>query len=398
MKQNLKNMSGVPIRSWCQDPGPLTMTQAENLARHPRIFSHVALMPDCHPGYGMPIGGVAAFRDAVVPNAVGVDIGCGMCALATDSKGKPDKTLLQHMIARIQKRIPTGFNRHKSAQHWDGLEEYREKLSRKPGWMGKESLLIAAQSLGTLGGGNHFIEIQVDREDRVWAMIHSGSRNLGKTIAEYYHREALKQNRKETIVLPSEDLAFLDVHCAKGKDYIRDMSFALAFAGENRRRMMHTLKAILADTLGCGFENEVNIHHNYAAEETHFGYRVWVHRKGATAAHKGIRGIIPGSMGSPSYIVEGLGNPDSFCSCAHGAGRVMGRNEACRKLDAADVARSMQGIVHGDFPKIRKGPLKGMYDFGEAPGAYKDIDTVMACQSDLVTVLTRLQPLAVVKG
>ncbi|TWI77253.1 tRNA-splicing ligase RtcB [Desulfobotulus alkaliphilus] len=393
-----RKASGIPLRSWCQDPEDLAMEQAENLCRHPRAFHHIALMPDCHPGYGMPIGGVAAFRNAIIPNAVGVDIGCGMGAAMSDFTGQPERKTLVKITETITSCIPAGFNRHKQDQKWEGFDSFLENLSGKPGWLGKDTLSIARQSLGTLGGGNHFIEIQKDGEDRIWVMLHSGSRNLGKTIAEYHHRKALAENRKDGIVLPSEDLAFFDTDSARGMAYIRDMHFALNFAKENRRRMMDIVKKILGDTLGCSFLQEINIHHNYAAEENHFGCRVWVHRKGATSAQKGEKGIIPGSMGSPSYIVEGLGNPESFCSCSHGAGRVMGRNEACRKLDAAAVAASMKGIVHGGFPTMKKGNLRGKQDFGEAPGAYKDIDTVMAAQADLVKILVKLQPLAVVKG
>lgn len=390
--------SGIPIRSWCPDPDALALEQAENLSRHPRVFGHIALMPDCHAGYGMPIGGVVALRNALIPNAVGVDIGCGMCALSTDFQGKPDKKTLETLTLLLRQRIPSGFERHKMAQRWKGMEDYAQNLEQTPGWMKKDTLHVAAQSLGTLGGGNHFIEIQSDAEGRLWAMLHSGSRNLGKTIAEYYHQQALRENQREKIVLPSEDLAFLDAERPKGQDYIRDMNFALDFARENRRRMMQVVKEVLEDVLHCSFGEEVNIHHNYAAKERHFETEVWLHRKGATSAKKGEKGIIPGSMGAPSYLVEGLGNPDSFCSCSHGAGRIMGRNEACRILSPASVAASMKGIVHSPFPKLTRGTLRGHTDFGEAPGAYKDIDLVMEQQKDLIRIRVRLSPLAVVKG
>ncbi|MDY0161808.1 RtcB family protein [Desulfobotulus sp.] len=390
--------NGIPILSWCPDPDPLAMAQAENLSRHPRVMGHIALMPDCHAGYGMPIGGVVAVRNALIPNAVGVDIGCGMCALATDFQEIPEKKTLETITRLLFSRIPTGFDRHRMAQRWKGMEDYAQALSRTPGWMKKDTLHIAAQSLGTLGGGNHFIEIQCDTQNRIWAMIHSGSRNLGKTIAEFYHHQALRENQREKILLPSEDLAFLDADTAKGRDYIRDMTFALDFARENRKRMMLVVKEVLGEVLGCGFGEEVNIHHNYAAKERHLGAEVWIHRKGATSARQGEKGIIPGSMGTSSYIVEGLGNPDAFFSCSHGAGRTMGRNEACRMLSPEAVADSMRGIVHAPFPRIQKGSLRGRTDFGEAPGAYKDIDLVMEQQRDLIRILVRLRPLAVVKG
>lgn len=250
-----------------------------------------------------------------------------------------------------------------------------------------------------LGGGNHFIEIQAGDDGFVWLMLHSGSRHLGNTIAKFYHGQALELNKLWASDIPCNDLAFLPADSSPGQEYIRDMNFALRYAQENRARMMAEFMNVFSSVFRrANFAAPVNIHHNYAVLENHFGKDVWVHRKGATSAKAGEIGIIPGSMGAPSYIVEGLGNPDAFMSCSHGAGRVMGRKEASRILTPESCDRAMEGIVYERWNKIRRGRGKGMYDLGEAPQAYKDIHMVMDAQRDLVKPKVMLRPLGVVKG
>lgn len=390
----------VPIKSWCGDVEEIAMAQASDLARHPAVFRHVSLMPDCHPGYGMPIGGVIACEDAVIPNAVGVDIGCGMGAVQTTvSASEATRERLREAVTLVKEQVPCGEGKaHRKAQSWEGfaenIDDYRER-----DWFSDHVKDLASRNLGTLGGGNHFIEIQKGDDGLVWLMIHSGSRHLGNVIARFYHALSLELNRSWKSDLPNEDLAFLPVESPEGQRYIHDMNFALRYAKENRRRIMDRFMECFASVFsGAEFQKPVNIHHNYASLENHFGKNVWVHRKGATSARKKEIGIIPGSMGTPSYIVEGLGNPESFMSCSHGAGRVMGRKQASRSLTTEVCDKAMEGIVFDRWHKIRRGKEKGLYDLGEAPQAYKDIDTVIASELDLITPVVKLEPLGVVKG
>lgn len=379
----------IPIKSWCDPIDDNALAQAMNLARHPAMVHHVALMPDCHQGYGMPIGGVIACRDVVIPNAVGVDIGCGMCALKTDFPADDLTTeAIKSIMGKIREVIPVGFKRHAQPQPWD-------RWSDAPAIPVVERELEKAKcQLGTLGGGNHFVEIQSGDDGAVWLMIHSGSRNFGKQIADVYHRKAQALCRTWHVDLPHKDLAFLPVDTPEAEAYIAAMNYALDFAAENRRLMMARAARCVARVIDCGFEAEVNIHHNYAAREHHYGENVWIHRKGATAARAQQMGIIPGSMGTPSYIVEGLDNPESFASCSHGAGRKMGRAQASRTLTREACDRAMAGIVFGRWGKDRKGRT----DFGEAPQAYKDIEDVIVAQRDLIRPLVKLKPLGVIKG
>ena len=405
-KKNISNLAKVPIKSWCKKIEPGAMEQAINLAMHPSVFSHVALMPDCHVGYGMPIGGVIACESSVIPNAVGVDIGCGMGAVKTSVKASSleDKRKIRSIVDAIKLRIPIGEGHgHKISQDWAGFTEFELLVGqKKPVWLTQEGLNRDKKNLGTLGGGNHFIEIQASDEGDVWLMLHSGSRNLGYRVASYYHKLAQQLNAKWHAKIPSSDLAFLPVDSKEGQNYIRDMQFSLAYARENRRRMMQIFKEVFAEFfLDVEFIDEINIHHNYAALEKHFGKKVWVHRKGATSAQKGEMGIIPGSMGASSYIVQGLGNPDSFASCSHGAGRKLGRTQASRQLSLDECNKSMEGIVYDRWHKYRgrsKQKAEIKYDFGEAPQAYKDIDAVIKSELDLVNPVVKLRPLGVIKG
>ncbi|MDR2518125.1 MAG: RtcB family protein [Spirochaetaceae bacterium] len=394
--------NAIPIRSWCADIDETTRTQARNLANHPVVKEHVSLMPDAHGGYGMPIGGVIACDNAVIPNAVGVDIGCGMAAVQTSLEAGAfyDKACLRRLTEAIKARIPVGEGKHrKDPIPWDGFDLWRGGFSSDPpAWWSEAKELLDRCNLGTLGGGNHFIEIQEGQDRQVWLMLHSGSRNLGMRVASHYHKEARSITGAG---LPDPDLAYLPADSLLGAAYIRDMGHALSYAKENRRLMMLGLKEIFADFFPeAAFLAEINIHHNYAARETHGGASYWIHRKGATSAGKGEAGIIPGSMGTFSYIVEGLGNPQSFMSCSHGAGRKMSRSAANKQLTLEACEQAMGDVVYDrfGFSRSRGEGGKKSRDFSEAPQAYKDIEAVIEAERDLVEPKVRLRPLAVVKG
>jgi tRNA-splicing ligase RtcB len=375
----------VPVKLWLEDIEEGALKQAMNLARLDFAYRHIAVMPDAHSGYGMPIGGVLAAREHIIPNAVGVDIGCGMCALRTSLREALPETL-RDVMAAMRRVIPLGFDHHKDLQSWSGFDRAPDvRIIR-------QELKSARYQLGTLGGGNHFLEIQAGSDGFVWIMVHSGSRNFGLKIAKEYHEKAAALCRKKNIQLPDRDLAFLPMESREALEYMEAMSFALDFARENRFRMIEAIKSVFRENFpGVEFGETINIHHNYAAVERHFGAQCIVHRKGATSAFGGQTGIIPGSQGSRSYIVSGKGNPESFMSCSHGAGRRMGRKQAQRELDLQAEKRKLeeQGILHS---------LRGVGDLDEAAGAYKDIETVMKNQRDLVEILVKLRPLAVVKG
>lgn len=393
----------LDIASWCPDIEPSAMEQAINLANHP-VITHVALMPDSHFGFGVPIGSVIACKNAVIPNAVGVDIGCGMSAVKTniiaDAITKP---MLRSIINTVKACVPMGEGHaHKDPQEWHGFNSlyYDESINK--------SLELAKKNLGTLGGGNHFIELQKDENGFLWIMLHSGSRNIGHKIATHYHKIAIDFNRLWHSNIPCEDLAFLPINSLYGEDYINDMNFALDYAKESRHRMMECTKKIIDNELkgACGtiyFDKAINIHHNYAALENHMGKNRWVHRKGATSAREGEIGIIPGSMGTSSYIVKGRGDLMSLTSCSHGAGRTMSRTDASKTLSREECDESMEGIVWDGFKRWKgRGKKKKAgapkYDLSEAPGAYKDIDSVMENQKDLVEIVHKLEPIAVLKG
>jgi tRNA-splicing ligase RtcB len=400
----------VAIKSWCEPVDESAMEQAVNLANHPVVDRHVALMPDCHTGYGMPIGGVIACLNAVIPNAVGVDIGCGMAAVETDypvESLKGDKAKVRAILDDIKQRVPVGEGKaHKTPRSWDRMDGFFAELEGmgSPGWLTDDVRKLAYCNLGTLGGGNHFIEIQESQTGKLWMMLHSGSRNLGHQVASFYHKLAQGLNEKWHSALPSADLAFLPADSEEGGKYTRDMGFAMEYAAENRARMMACFKEVVSAHLeGFEFLREINIHHNYAALENHFGKNRWIHRKGATSAKEGQLGIIPGSMGTPSYIVAGLGNHESFQSCSHGAGRTMGRMQASRSLTLEACDQAMGDVVYDRWKTVKKRGKKKengerLLDFGEAPLAYKDIDAVIEAQTDLVQPLVKLHPIGVLKG
>ena len=388
----VKIINNRPVKIWTNDVEESAMRQIENLTTLPFLHHHVAIMPDVHTGMGMPIGGVLACDGAVIPNAVGVDIGCGMCAVKTNWKVEdlPPHVIRKEIMKGIRARIPLGMDHHKEAQDAKYLPQGHniDKME-----IVKRRQISILHEVGTLGGGNHFIELQKDEEGNLWIMIHSGSRNLGKQVGDYYNKIAASLNEKwHSVVSPEIRLPFLPHGTREFGAYWNDMKYCIDFALCNRRLMMERIQEVIADSLkGMEFEPMINIAHNYAAFEHHFDKDVIVHRKGATLAREGVIGIIPGSQGTASYIVEGLGNPDSFCSCSHGAGRVLSRKAAIKTLDMDAEVRNLEakGIIHA---------IRCQDDMQEASGAYKDIDTVIANESDLVKVKTKLLPIAVIKG
>ena len=390
--EKVEIINNRPVKIWTDNVEESAMRQIENLTTLPFLFHHLAIMPDVHAGMGMPIGGVLACVDAVIPNAVGVDIGCGMCAVKTNwSVDDITAEVLRKQIMRgIRKRIPLGKDHHKERQDERYLPQGHDIDSLH---VVKAQHISAQRQIGTLGGGNHFIELQRDEDGMLWIMIHSGSRNLGKQVGDHYNKLATMLNERwHSSVTADLRLAFLPLRTQEFNDYWAEMQYCVDFALCNRRLMMERIQEVLADALaGIEFEPMINIAHNYAAWEHHFGKNVIVHRKGATLAREGVVGIIPGSQGTASYIVEGLGNPESFNSCSHGAGRLMSRTAAVNTLSLEDEVKRLddQGIVHA---------IRSKHDLEEAAGAYKDIDQVIAFETDLVKVTTKLLPVAVIKG
>lgn len=388
----VKIINNRPVKIWTNDVEETAMRQIENLTTLPFLHHHLAIMPDVHAGIGMPIGGVLACDGAVIPNAVGVDIGCGMCAVKTNWKMEdlPAHVIRKEIMKGIRARIPLGMEHHKEAQDAKYLPQGHDIDKMEIVKRRQHSIL---HEVGTLGGGNHFIELQKDEEGNLWIMIHSGSRNLGKQVGDYYNKIAASLNEKwHSVVSPEIRLPFLPHGTREFGAYWNEMKYCIDFALCNRRLMMERIQEVIADSLkGIEFEPMINIAHNYAAFEHHFGKDVIVHRKGATLAREGVIGIIPGSQGTASYIVKGLGNPDSFCSCSHGAGRVLSRKAAIHTLDIKAEVKNLEakGIIHA---------IRCQDDMQEASGAYKDIDTVIANESDLVKLKTKLLPIAVIKG
>jgi len=378
----------VPILVWGSEVDDATLAQARNLANLPFAFRHVALMADAHVGYGMPIGGVLATEGQVLPHAVGLDIGCGVRAWRT---GVPVADFLpwrDRVLNDIQRSVPQGFEWHRASQAertdlFDHMPDVPALLAERD---------KAVRQVGSLGGGNHFLEVQADPDGVVWAMVHSGSRNVGKQMAEHYDHIARDVNRSQRSAVPLEwGLAHLSVDSPAGREYLEVMGWCLRFARESRRLMAEDVRRAIARHFPDAQQDDAtDIHHNYAAEEEHFGRRVVVHRKGAVHARGTV--IVPGSMGTASYVGEGLSNPLSFESCAHGAGRAMGRKEAKRRLPREDVLRDLDERGVRLF-KSHKGDVAE-----EAPQAYKDIEDVMRHQADLVRPVVRLIPLGVVKG
>jgi len=377
----------LPIKLWLEedqmDEGALE--QARNLANLPFAFKHIAIMPDTHQGYGMPIGAILATKGVIIPNAVGVDIGCGMCSLRTNLTDVAT-TDLKAIMGIIRDTVPVGFNHHKTRQDEAWMPERKSELP-----IVEQEYESALYQIGTLGGGNHFIEIQKGSDGYIWIMIHSGSRNIGFTVANHYDDVAkqLNQAAGEDV---SQDLAYIPESSDYFELYWNEMNYCLEFALANRKLMMERVKTAFRDVVPeVEFADFINKPHNFAAEEEHFGETVIVHRKGATRARKGEWGMIPGSQGTRSFLVKGKGEAQSFESCAHGAGRIMSRAKARKTLDLKEEIKALKerGILHA---------IRHREDLDEAPGSYKDIDEVMRNQLDLVDVQIELQPLAVIKG
>lgn len=374
----------IPIKLWTDTIEEEALIQAKNLANLPGAFHHIAVMPDVHVGFGMPIGGVLAMEGRIVPNAVGVDIGCGVRAMKTNLvKIKPDK--LRAVLNQVQQDVPTGFYHHQKPQ----ADKIFRQLPADP--IIQEESESAKHQLGTLGGGNHFIDILKDKEGLIWIMIHSGSRNLGKKVADYYYRLAKDSIEAKQIQIPDRELSFLEFSSSQGQAYFKAMNFCLNFAKASRTLMIERVKDILAKYCrNFVVEEEIDSHHNYASPEKYFGKEVIVHRKGAIHAQGKI--IVPGSMGTSSYICQGLENPESFASSAHGAGRTLGRRQARRQINAEQVKKEMRqknielfSASKADIPE-------------ESAAAYKDIDQVIKQQLDLAKPIIKLTPIGVLKG
>ncbi|MAO66003.1 MAG: RNA-splicing ligase RtcB [Balneola sp.] len=376
----------LPIKLWLNDIEEGALQQAKDLANLPFAFKHIAIMPDSHQGYGMPIGGVLASEDAIIPNAVGVDIGCGMCSLRTNLEHIKTADL-KKVLGIIREHVPVGFNHHNSKQNEQWMPD-----------IGDQNLPIVEQEyddartqVGTLGGGNHFIEVQQGSDGFVWIMIHSGSRNIGYTVAKHYNKQAKKKNESWHAKVP-KDLAFFPKDSEEFNDYINEMNYCIEFALQNRKLMMERAKNAFSDVFNSvEFTDFINKPHNFASWENHFGKNVIVHRKGATQARQGELGMIPGSQGTNSYIVKGKGNKMAFDSCSHGAGRTMSRTQARKTLSVKEQTKSLEerGILHA---------IRSDNDLDEAPGSYKDIAKVMDLQKDLIDIVHELKPLGVIKG
>ncbi len=378
----------VPILVWGESADEQTLAQTRNLANLPFAFDHVALMPDAHVGFGMPIGGVLAAEGQVIPHAVGLDIGCGMRAWRTNVPAEELMPLRDRILNDIQRSVPQGFDWHHSSQaDRTALFEVVPDAAAL-----RAEIAKAERQIGTLGGGNHFIELSVDSAGVVWAMIHSGSRNVGKRMADHYDRIARDENRRTGSDVPLEwGLAHLPVEGEAGSEYLEVMNWCLDFARENRRLMAEDVQRAISRHFPDVEPNPaVDVHHNYAAIEEHLGERVVVHRKGAVRSEGTV--VVPGSMGTASYICEGKASPEAFESCSHGAGRALGRKQAVRTIPRERVLQELRDRDVRLF-KAKKGDLAE-----EAPEAYKDIEQVLGWQADLVEPVVRLVPVGVVKG
>jgi tRNA-splicing ligase RtcB len=401
----IRTKDGVPIKAWVRGVpfDPKAGEQLKNTARLPFVFKWVAAMPDVHWGLGATVGSVVPTKGAIVPAAVGVDIGCGMAAVRTSLTASDLPTNLHGLRTAIERAAPHGFTvgRGRDKGSWADAPEraeaawraldtgYRRLRERHPKSVPDRHPVL---QLGTLGSGNHFIEVCLDEDDRVWFLLHSGSRGVGNRIGTYFIERAREEMRKQDVRLPDRDLAYLREGTQSFDDYVEAVGWAQAYALANRRTMMDGIVAAAAETPGLPpftlTAEAVNCHHNYVAQETHYGEDVLVTRKGAVRAGLGELGIIPGSMGARTYIVRGKGNPESFLSCSHGAGRAFSRNEAKRRFTLRDHEKATAGV------ECRKDA--GVLD--ETPAAYKPIDAVMAAQRDLVDVVHELKQVVCVKG
>jgi tRNA-splicing ligase RtcB len=395
--QKIISKGKVPVKIYTDDIEHEAMQQLYNLSQMSFVHSHIAAMPDVHFGRGATVGSVIPCKGAIIPAAVGVDIGCGMNAMRLSIKADQLPDSLSRVRSAIEKAIPVGFDRHKTdrarASTIRGLSPGLDRvLGKHPKLlkMQKKPYQTWVRQLGTLGGGNHFIELCIDENDDVWIMLHSGSRGIGNIIGQYFIRLAQQDMGRHLHQLPDKDLAYFNEGAEHFDDYVDAVHWAQDYAMENRREMMRLIvEALKKELPKFGVSKEaINCHHNYVAIEQHFGENVYITRKGAIRAGEGELGIIPGSMGARSYIVRGKGNPESFSSCSHGAGRRMSRRKARKSFSQEDLEAQTAGV------ECRKD--KGVLD--EIPGAYKDIDVVMDNQKDLVEVVHGLRQVVCVKG
>lgn len=407
MEQNFEVMThdhASPIKMWTKgvpvDEG--AREQLSKTAQMPFIYKHLAVMPDVHKGIGSTVGSVIPTKGAIIPAAVGVDIGCGMMAVRTSMTSHDLPETLSGVRTAIEAAVPHGRSVSRGGRDkgswgeapeaavnaWSGLVDRFDRITEKHGRLKKTNNL---NHLGTLGTGNHFIEVCLDQDDRVWFMLHSGSRGVGNAIGTYFIQLAKKDMERWFIHLPDNDLAYFPEGSDHFNDYVEAVEWAQGFAFKNRQVMMANVVRAVRNELGHEFEAEleaVNCHHNYVTRENHFGENIFVTRKGAVRAAKDVMGIIPGSMGARSYIVRGLGNAESFCSCSHGAGRVMSRTAAKKHFTLDDHVKATEGV------ECRKDA--GVID--ETPAAYKSIDAVMEAQKDLVEIVHTLRQVVCVKG
>jgi tRNA-splicing ligase RtcB len=400
--QVIKDEGSFPIKTWADEIEDSALVQLKNLARLPFIAKNgVAVMPDVHAGIGATIGSVIASHKAIIPAAVGVDIGCGMNAVRLSLKASDLPESLKDVRSQIERDVPVGFAMYRRDEdviaNWSDPDGSRNVLwgawemltAQFPEVKTKNENVLG--QLGTLGGGNHFIEVCIDENQDVWVMLHSGSRGTGNAIGRYFIEKAKEACAQWHIDLPDNDLAYFPEGTTLFDDYTRAVEWAQAYAFENRAVMLERVIDALHKTIGKDFDvtsEAINCHHNYIARESHYGQNLWVTRKGAIRAREGDLGIIPGSMGQRSYIVRGKGNPESYCSCSHGAGRVMSRTEAKRQFSLTDLIAQTEGV------ECRKD--EAVID--EIPGAYKSIDKVMENQRDLVEVVHTLKQVLCVKG
>lgn len=402
MKQVIQEEGSRPIKIWTDEVEASALTQLKNLSRLPFINSNgVACMPDVHAGIGSTVGTVIATEKAVIPAAVGVDIGCGMNAVRLSLKASDLPDNLKPLRDEIEKRVPLGVGGGHDHMRSVELEMLNDQHAPadiyntvvEPLYKGDfdKFMIKAASQLGTLGSGNHFIEVCIDENQDVWIMLHSGSRGIGNMIGSHYIEIAKREMEQFFITLPDDNLAYFPEGTENFDDYMNAVGWAQNYALENRRIMMQEVIAAMKQCITKPFtitQEAINCHHNYVEKENHFGRNMWVTRKGAIRAREGDLGIIPGSMGQRSYIVRGKGDLQSYCSCSHGAGRVMSRAEAKRRFSLKDLVEQTQGV------ECRKD--EAVID--EIPASYKDIDQVMANQTDLVEVVHQLKQVLCVKG
>lgn len=393
--------SRIPVKIWTDDIEHEALQQLLNVADLPIVHHHIAAMPDVHAGVGATVGSVIPTKNAIIPAAVGVDIGCGMNAVRTSLNAKDLPDSLYPLRSKLEAAIPVGFAQHEASKmRGSALQRLARGMNdRLDVIVGKHPGLMKMQKrftetwicqLGTLGGGNHFIELCLDEQQQVWIMLHSGSRGIGNVLGRYFISAAQKDMRRHQIRLPDADLAYFAEGSTLFDDYVEAVGWAQDYAFLNRNRMMQMIVEVLKPLLPpFRLQSEaINCHHNYVNAETHFGENLLITRKGAISARQGELGIIPGSMGAKSYIVRGLGNPDSFHSCSHGAGRRMSRSAAKRKFDRFDLMAQTEGIECRKDGEV----------IDEIPAAYKDIDVVMANQQDLVEVVHTLRQVMCIKG